>query len=73
MLPEIGGGQRNRPREGNSGGSDLPNLNTGGISLSAVQPSSILPHSEPLTEELKNKGANLIELFGIELVTCFYS
>jgi hypothetical protein len=74
MLPEIGGAQRNRPRDGNSGGSDLPSLGaTGGISLSAVQPSSILPHSEPLTDELKNKGASLIELFGIELVTCFYS
>lgn len=36
MLPEIGGGQRNRPREGNSGGSDIPTIGSGGISLSAV-------------------------------------
>jgi len=36
MLPEISGGQRNRPREGNSGGSDLPSLGTETISLSAV-------------------------------------
>jgi hypothetical protein len=33
----------------------------------------VLPHAEPLTEELKTKGVNLIELFGQELVTCFYS
>lgn len=43
------------------------------MSLSAAQPTSVLVHAEPLTEELKNKGANLIELFGVELVTCFYS
>ena len=36
MLPEIGGGQRNRPREGNSGGSELPSLGASTISLSAV-------------------------------------
>lgn len=73
MLPDIsGGGQKNRPRDGNSGGQ-LPSLSSGTVSLSAAQPSLVLPHAEPLTDELKTKGANLIELFGVELVTCFYS
>ena len=73
MLPDISGsGQKNRPRDGNSGGQ-LPSLGASGVSLSAAQPTLVLPHAEPLTEELKKKGENLIELFGVELVTCFYS
>ena len=38
-----------------------------------VQPKAVLPHSEPLTEEVKAKSVELIELFNLELVTCFYS
>lgn len=32
-----------------------------------------MPHSEPLTDEQKTKAAALIELFGLDLMTCFYS
>ena len=74
ILPDISGaGQKNRPRETNSG-NQLPNLGgSGTVSLSAAQPNLVLPHAEPLTDELKKKGESLIELFGPELVTCFYS
>jgi hypothetical protein len=70
-LPEIGGSNK-RVREGNSG-NELPSLSGNTVSLSAAQPTCVLVHAEPLTDELKTKGANLIELFGLELVTCFYS
>jgi hypothetical protein len=76
MLPDIGGAAqagRARGRDENSGG-DLPSLGGGNIiSLSAVQPTIVLPHSEPLSDEQKEKSANLIELFGLELVTCLFS
>jgi hypothetical protein len=36
MLPDIGGGQRNRPRDANSGGSELPSLGASAVSLNAV-------------------------------------
>ena len=33
----------------------------------------VLPHSEPLSEAQVQKASHLIELFGAQLVTCFYS
>lgn len=62
-LPDIGGGS-------GAGKSLLPSVNPSG---STLQPTIVLPHSEPLTDELKNKHAHLIQLFGLEIITCFNS
>jgi hypothetical protein len=40
---------------------------------STTKPTIVLPHSEPLSETQIEQSAILIELFGKELVTCFYS
>jgi len=53
------------------GNQNLPDI--------APQPGSkakaviVLPHSEPLSEEQKAKAALLIDVFNLEIVTCFYS
>lgn len=39
----------------------------------AMQPTIVLPHSEPLSEAQLEQAAPLIELFGKDLITCFYS
>jgi len=59
MLPCIPGGEQ-----------ALPSLGGAPLSLASSIP---LPHSEPLSDEQKSKGASLIELFSLELVTCLYS
>lgn len=41
--------------------------------MSAVNKNFLLPHSEPMSDEQKTKAAALIELFGLEMMTCFYS
>lgn len=33
----------------------------------------MLPHSEPLSEEQKNQFVSLIELFGLQIITCLFS
>ena len=33
----------------------------------------MLPHSEPLTEQQLEQATQLIEMFGKDLITCFYS
>lgn len=59
-LPDIGG---------NAGPSTgLPSVNMNGL-----QPTTVLPHSEPLSNEQKEKSAHLIQLFGLEIITCFNS
>ena len=52
-----------------STGTPLPNLS----SSSMPHPTTVLPHSEPLTEDLKQQAAYLIDLFNLDIVTCFYS
>ena len=64
-LPQIGGGAAT------AGATVLPGLvdqaNPG------QTPTIVLPHSEPLTEEQKQKAEPLIQLFGTDIMTCFYS
>ena len=38
-----------------------------------AQPTIVLPHSEPLSEEQKKDHEGMVDLFGLQLVTCFYS
>ena len=38
-----------------------------------ASPTIVLPHSEPLSEEQKAQNQVLIDLFGLQLMTCFYS
>eukprot|EP00347_Sterkiella_histriomuscorum_P001332 403372439 len=59
-LPEIGFGQS---------GNTLPSVGGGG----GIQPTIVLPHSEPLSDQQKEKHAHLIQLFGLEIITCFNS
>jgi len=37
------------------------------------RPTIVLPHSEPLNQVQLEAAANLIELFGKDIITCFYS
>lgn len=43
------------------------------IPIAGSRPTIVLPHSEPLTETQKEQAVQLIDLFGCELITCFYS
>lgn len=36
-------------------------------------PTIVLPHSEPLSEALRNQAEPFLEVFGEQLMTCFYS
>lgn len=38
-----------------------------------AQPTIVLPHSEPLSEEQKAQFNNLIELFNLQIITCLFS
>jgi hypothetical protein len=33
----------------------------------------VLPHAEPLSQESKDKASKFIELFGLDIMSCFYS
>lgn len=61
-LPQIGGGA-------------LPGIGskspTGGSYQN--QPTIVLPHSEPLSDEHKKANQQLIDLFGLKIVTCLFS
>lgn len=70
-MPDISGATR--ARVSGDSASVLPNLSSNAISLSVVQPQIQLPHSEPLSEEQKSKAESLIELFSLDIMTCFYS
>lgn len=59
LLPQIGGVAQ---LAGDAGQGLGPN-----------QPTIVLPHSEPLTEEQKQQHHMLLELFGLQIMTCFLS
>jgi len=66
-LPQIKGAQDSSlPAVGKQ--SAMPSVQAGGI-----QPTIVLPHSEPLSESQLESSAHLIEFFSKELMTCFYS
>ena len=62
--------QANLPQIGNQGAPGLPGLApTSGNQV----PTIVLPHSEPLTDAQKTQAEPYFELFGQEIMTCFYS
>ena len=60
-------------------GTDLPSIGgalpgiSGGENTRQNQPTIVLPHSEPLSDEHKQKNKALIELFGLDTITCLFS
>ena len=59
LLPQIGGS------------AQPPGASSQGIG--PHQPTIVLPHSEPLTEEQKQQHQALVDLFGLQIMTCFLS
>jgi hypothetical protein len=53
--------------------SALPQIAASGGNNNNNQPTIVLPHSEPLSEEQKTQHAQLIEMFGLPLMTCMLS
>ena len=75
---------RNKRREQATQGIDgrigtaLPTIAGGMPSVAPVNtgnrgPTIVLPHSEPLTDELKEAAKPFLQLFSMEIMTCFYS
>jgi len=58
-LPSIGGK------------SSAPTANI--VREGVAQPTIVLPHSEPLSDDQKKEHRALMDLFGLQLVTCFFS
>ena len=53
--------------------SSLPQIAATGTGGGGNQPTIVLPHSEPLSEEQKAQHAPLVEMFGLPLMTCMLS
>ena len=65
-------GQANLPQIA-AGGAGLPGLAVGGDQAAGSMPTIVLPHSEPLSEALKAQAQPFMEIFGEQIMTCFYS
>ena len=64
---------------GDQPGGALPNIGGAGglpglaVAPSGGQPTIVLPHSEPLTDDQKKQNSDFIDLFSLEIMTCFSS
>ena len=74
--------RRGREQARNQGNANLPQIAAGGAGLPGLaggdpaagsMPTIVLPHSEPLSEALKNQAQPFMEIFGEQIMTCFYS
>jgi mitogen-activated protein kinase kinase kinase 1 len=64
-LPQI---------DGSEPSSALPGLAMTGQAQGPNQgPVIVLPHSEPLSDALKEQAEPFLEIFGFEIMTCFLS
>ena len=71
----LGDVRRSQTGSVKAASNNLPQIGLPGIKgePNNNRPTIVLPHSEPLSEESKTAQAELISLFGLELMTCFNS
>ena len=66
--------RRQDPSGDQPASSMLPQIgNVNAVRSGVAQPTIVVPHSEPLSEDLKEKHATLIDLFGLQIMTSFFS
>ena len=70
---DRGGAAAGLPQIGAAGG--LPGLAPASVAtgIPGQQPTIVLPHSEPLNEAQRATAMPFLEIFGEDVMTCFYS